>query len=341
MKISKVFTDQKIAAVKKQLSTAKNIVIVAHKSPDGDAVGSSLGLYNIIKNDFENVNVILPDPAPSFLSWLEGFENICNYRNTPDERNALLENADVIFCLDFNVLKRVGDEMAEAIAKTNAYKIMIDHHLYPSDEFDLVFSDISASSACQLVFDFVFKMNWDTNINGSNGKAFYCGIMTDTGSFRFPSTSAHTHEIIAFLIEKGVENHVVHESVYDTNTGSRLKLRGYAINEKLEILEDISTAIISLTEEELKKFNFQKGDTEGLVNVGLSIIGINKAIFLKEIDGLVKISFRSKGSENPINSFASTYFNGGGHANASGGSFEGNMDDAISKLKDALYESYG
>ena len=345
MNISKVFTTDKIQQVTKQLKAAKNVVVVAHKSPDGDAVGSCLGLYGILKSNldsyqFENLNIILPDPAPNFLNWLENFENIINFTDEEESAGQLIKDADIIFCLDFNVLHRVGDEMKENLNASKAFKIMIDHHLEPSDEFDVVFSDTTACSAAQLVFDFATKMNWRNQITPKTGEAFYCGIMTDTGSFRFPSTSAHTHEVIAALLELGVKNHEVHENVFDTNTVTRLKLRGYAINEKLEILEDISTAIISLSEKELWKYDYKKGDTEGLVNVGLSIIGINKAIFLKEMDGLVKISFRSKGIENPVNKFASNYFEGGGHANAAGGAFKGSLEEAITKLKKALYENY-
>lgn len=341
MNLSKVFTADKIDLVTEQLEKAQNVVIVAHKSPDGDAVGSCLGLFGVLKPKYENLSMILPDPAPNFLNWIENFDEIIDFSAEKEDAEQSIKDADIIFCLDFNVLHRVGDEMKESISNSEAFKIMIDHHLEPSDEFDIVFSDTTACSAAQLVFDFVSKIGWQNHISPKIGEAFYCGIMTDTGSFRYPSTSAHTHEVIASLLDLGVKNNVVHENVFDTNTVSRLKLRGYAINEKLEILEDISTAVISLSEKELWNYDYEKGDTEGLVNVGLSILGINKAIFLKEMDGLVKISFRSKGADNPVNKFASIYFDGGGHANAAGGAFKGSLEEAITKLKKALYENYG
>lgn len=331
------FNEQNIAQVKEALSSAKSIVIVAHKSPDGDSIGSSLGLYHFLKKSGYTVKVCHPDPAPDFLKWMTGFDDILDAENNLDEVSKEVESADIIFCLDFNAMSRVG-VMKEMMVESKATKIMIDHHLDPTDEFDMLFSEPSSCSTAQLIVDFIDAMGGIDLLDAPIGEPLYCGIMTDSGSFRFPSVTPHTHEVIAKLMKGGVEPYKIHEAVFDTNTFDKLRLKSYAINEKMEILDEFDTAIISLTKAELERFNYIKGDTEGLVNVGLSINGIKKSIFLSEGDGIIKISFRSKGENNPINVMAGTYFNGGGHANASGGRWDGDMDEAIAKIKSVLPE---
>lgn len=331
------FDEQSIAQVKKVLSSSKNIVIVAHKSPDGDSIGSSLGLFHYLVKLGYNVNVCHPDPAPYFLNWMTGIDQVIDAETRFDEVKNHVESADVIFCLDFNAMSRVG-VMKEMLIKSNAFKIMIDHHLDPSDEFDLLFSETSSCSTAQLIVDFIEAMGNTDLLDTSIGEPLYCGIMTDSGSFRYPSVTAHTHEVIAKLMKGGVEPYKVHEAVFDTNTFDKLRLRSYAINEKMEILDGLDTAIMSLDKAEMERFNYVKGDTEGLVNVGLSIQGVKKSIFLNEGDGIIKISFRSKGEDNPVNVMAGTYFHGGGHANASGGRWDGNMEEAIAKIKSVLPE---
>jgi bifunctional oligoribonuclease and PAP phosphatase NrnA len=282
----------------------------------------------------------MPDPCPSFLNWLPGAEGIVDADQHAVDAQLIIEKSDLIFCLDFNELGRVGNTMQPWLSNAKGFKIMIDHHLFPSDEFDVLFSDISSCSTAQLIYEFIDACGDIDLIDTEIAAGIYCGIMTDSGSFRFPSTTPKTHEVAAHLLSVGLQHSSIYENVYDTNTVERLKLRGYAINEKLEILPEIKTSIISLTKEELVRFRYQRGDTEGLVNVGLSIIGVDKSIFLSEAEGYVKMSFRSKGSDNPINQFASTYFNGGGHANASGGVFEGNMDEALNALREALNKEF-
>jgi len=331
------FDEQSIAQVEKALSASKKIVIVAHKSPDGDSIGSSVGLYHYLVKKGMEVNICHPDPAPYFLDWMTGIDKIKNAEEDPDEVNSLIASADLIFCLDFNTMSRTG-KLADQLINASATKIVIDHHLHPSDEFDIVFSETSSCSTAQLIVDFIDAMGDTTLIDATIGEALYTGIMTDSGSFRFPSVSAHTHEVIATLIKGGVQPYKVHEAVFDTNTFDKLRLRSYAINDKMEIIEDSKTAIIHLEKSELERFNYVKGDTEGLVNVGLSIIGVKKSIFLMEGDGIIKISFRSKGEDNPVNVMANTYFGGGGHANASGGMWPGTMEEAITKIKSVLPE---
>lgn len=332
------FLQDKISNLKSRLTAAKRIVITAHKSPDGDSIGSSLALYHYLVKQGYNVVVCHPDPAPYFLNWLDGINTVKSLELNHEAVKEEIQNADIIFCLDYNTLNRTGSEMEAMIKNSNAYRVLIDHHLYPSDEFDMEFSEVASCSTAQLIFDFIAALGDKEVLDTTIGEAIYCGIMTDSGSFRFPSTTPHTHEVIADLLRIGVSNAKVHESVFDTNTLSRLKLRGYAVNDKLEVIEEHKTALMSLTKSELERFNYQKGDTEGLVNVGLSIVGIEKSIFLSEGDGYIKMSFRSKGVDNPINEMASKYFHGGGHANASGGKFEGSMVEAIAEIKRVLPE---
>lgn len=332
------FNEQKVAQLKELLKDSPEIVIVAHKSPDGDSIGSSIGLYQYLNKRGFNVSVCHPDPSPYFLNWIDGVDQILNYEDDSSQIDALISNANLIFCLDFNDLGRVGNGMRKLLEDSNVYRVMIDHHLHPSDQFDLQFSETESCSTAQLIYDLIESLGDLDLLDEKIGEPLYCGIMTDSGSFRFPSTTPHTHEVIAGLMKAGVKNYKVHENVFDTNTIDRLKLRGFAINEKLEILEEFDTAIMSLSKADLEKFNYVKGDTEGLVNVALSIKGINKSIFLKEGDGIIKISFRSKGSDNPVNVMANEYFQGGGHANASGGMWSGSLEEAIQKVKSVIPE---
>tara|TARA_B100000508_G_scaffold118450_1_gene98582 strand:- start:97677 stop:98675 length:999 start_codon:yes stop_codon:yes gene_type:complete len=330
-----IFEEQKLALLSNYLEDNPKCVIIAHKSPDGDSVGSSLGLYHyLVKKGFD-VDVCHPDPAPHFLMWLDGANDILNGEDHMDEVASKMKSADLIFCLDFNDTSRVG-RLADLLRNASAKKIMIDHHLNPSDEFDLQFSDTNSCSTAQLIVEMIEAMKDISIIDEVIGTPLYCGIMTDSGSFRFSSVTPQTHEVIANLLRAGVKGYRVHESVYDTNTLDRLKLRGYATNDKLTLIQDGKTALISLTQKELTRFNYQKGDTEGLVNIGLSIYGVTRSIFLKESDGIIKISFRSKGENNPVNVIAQKYFGGGGHANAAGGKWEGSMEQALEEIKRVL-----
>ena len=332
-----VFTQEKIALVKEEISKSKSAVIVAHRSPDGDSVGSSVGLYHYLKKKGLNVTICHPDPAPYIFDWMLGVETILNAEENETEVLNLIASTDLLFCLDFNSMSRAG-RLAEALLDSKAKKIMIDHHIHPSDEFDYVFSDTSSCATAQLIVDFVSAMDDEDLLDKTIGEALYCGIMTDSGSFRFPSVTPHTHTVVALLMEKGLKPYIVHESVFDTNTFDKLRLHSFAINEQTEIIDEYHTAIIHLNANDLKNFNYVKGDTEGLVNMGLSIYGIRKSIFLKESDGIIKISFRSKGEDNPVNVMANTYFQGGGHANAAGGKWDGTMEEAIAEVKRVLPE---
>ncbi len=315
--------------IKQLVEKSSKIVITSHKSPDGDSIGSSLGLYLILKALGKDVFVCHPDPAPDYLHWVPNVDVIVNWEEHKEKVKTLLDKAELIFSLDYNDPSRLGEDMGNALRITSANKIMIDHHLHPENYVDVMLSDTTACSTCQLVFDVVENAGWSDLLNKDAGICLYLGIMTDSGSFRFPSVLPHTHEVVSKLLELDIYHAVIHENINDTNTLDRLRLKGFACAEKLVVIQEMKISYIWLTKSELERFNHQKGDTEGLVNTALSILGIRVAVLFTEADGYVKISFRSKGLNNPVNILASTYFNGGGHANASGGRFDGEIQDAI------------
>jgi len=331
-----IFKRDLILQLQQWLAEAKQIVIVSHRSPDGDSIGSSLGLSHYLELKGFPSDVCHPDPAPEFLNWLDGAKDIINFETHREQVIQKLANADLIFCLDFNHVSRVGDDMMPFLSDAKAKKVMIDHHQNPSDFAEITFSDPNCCSTSQLIVELIDAFGDSKTINEKIGTPLYCGIMTDTGSFRFVSTTAQTHRIIAHLIESGVKNNLIHEHVYDTNTLNRLRLQGFALAEKLQIWEDLDTAVISLTQEEVKRFPHQKGDTEGFVNIALSINGMKRAAFFMEKDGIIKISFRSKGVENAVNEIASKYFHGGGHINAAGGKSDQTIEEAIQLFKTVL-----
>ena len=323
-----------IKEVKALLSKPKNIVIVTHWSPDGDAMGSSLGLYNYLTQKKHKVTVVTPNDYPSFLFWLPGNKNVVNFSTNSKAAKVAVAKANIIFCLDFNSLKRI-DALGDEVGKSKAVKFIIDHHLQPDDFADYMLHDVKACSTCELIVDFIELMGDKKLINKAISNCLYTGIMTDTGSFRFPSTTAKTHRIIAELIDAGAENAEIHNHIYDNNTEDKLRLLGYCLAEKLTVLKEYGTAFFTLQEDELKRFNYRKGDTEGVVNYALSIEGIRFAAFFVERDGEIKTSFRSKGNFN-VNLFARQHFNGGGHANAAGGMSEVTLDETIIKFVSLL-----
>ncbi|MDR0801230.1 bifunctional oligoribonuclease/PAP phosphatase NrnA [Fluviicola sp.] len=310
---------------------AQSLVITSHKSPDGDSIGSSLALFHLFHKWNKSVKVVHPDPAPAFLHWIKGQEAIIDFETKEEEAKTALESADLIFCLDYNEPSRVGEAMVAVLTETKAVKVMIDHHLHPADFCQAVISDTSASSTCELIYKWIKAIARLSDLDENSCTAIYLGIMTDTGSFRFPSVSAFTHEAIGDLIRRGVKHFLIHEAVYDTNTVDRIKLRGFALSEKLVCLNDLHVAYAALSEEELNRFHYQKGDTEGLVNQILGIQGIKMAVLFMEKGGNVKISFRSKG-DYFVNELAKMHFNGGGHAYASGGISDESLEKTVEKF---------
>ncbi len=315
--------------LKSFLSEPRKVVITTHKGPDGDAMGSSLALYNYLLKKGHSVHVITPNDYPSFLKWMKGEEYVIEYCFHEEKAEKITESAELIFCLDFNTLSRI-DTYAPIVERSNALKVLIDHHQQP-DTFDFNFSDASASSTAQLIFEFLELLDDTEEIDQDIAECLYAGIMTDTGNFRFNSVCSKTHQVVSFLIEKGARNDWVYDKIHDNNSVNRLKLLGYCLSEKMEVLSDLGVSIITLTQKELQRFNFKKGDTEGVVNYALSIEGVNVAAFMVERDGIIKISFRSKGNIS-VNQLARDHFNGGGHINAAGGSAS-TMQEAITKFK--------
>ena len=326
-----------IIELKKILSTPKKIVIVPHKNPDGDAMGSTLGLCQFLKKLGHTATVIAPNDYPDFLKWIPGTEDVLIHEMDTKTSEAHILSADLIFTLDFNALHRCG-AMGAPIANAEAIKIMIDHHQQPDAYAQYVYSDVSMCSTSQMVYHFIEKMERLDLIDIATGEALYTGIMTDTASFRFPLTTSTTHKVIAHLIDIGVEKSKIHNAVYDTNSFGRLQLLGCAMN-NLRFLENHHTAYITLTNKELDAHGFKKGDTEGLVNYGLSLKGAKfAAIFIEhQEESIIKISFRSKGDFD-VNKFARNHFNGGGHNNASGGRSDLNLEDTITKFTTLLAE---
>lgn len=327
---------KQVKEVRSLLNKPTNIVIVTHWSPDGDAMGSSLGLYNYLIQLKHKVTVITPNDYPSFLSWLPGNKKVIDFSKNEKSGKSIVAKADIVFCLDFNSLKRI-DKLGAEISKTKAIKFMIDHHQQPDDFAQYMLHDVAACSTCQLIYDFIERMGHKKLLNKDIANCLYTGIMTDTGSFRYPSTTAVTHRIIASLIDAGAENAEIHNRIYDGNTENKIKLLGYSLSEKLTVFKEYNTAIFSLNDLELKRYNYRKGDTEGIVNYALSIEGIRFAAFFVERDGIIKTSFRSKGNFD-VNMFARKHFNGGGHKNAAGGMSELPMEKTIQKFITLLPE---
>jgi len=321
--------------LKELISSPKKIVITTHRGPDGDAMGSSLGLYHLLKQLGHTVSVITPNEYASFLHWMPGNKEVIIYEGNEKNTDTITAEADLIFLLDFSDLRRIAP-FTDSVSKSNATKIMIDHHQDPDrDIAELIFSDTTACSTAQLVYEVMDAMEMTTYLNKEIAECLYVGIMTDTGSFKYASTTAKTHHIVADLIAAGAENAKIHDLIYDNASANRIKLLGYCLNEKLRLYPENNAAIISLTTEELKRFEFKKGDTEGFVNYALAIKGIKFAAFIAEKDGMVKLSLRSKGNFK-VNEIANKYFSGGGHMNAAGGISQVSVNETIKKIEQII-----
>ncbi|CAM3340338.1 DHH family phosphoesterase [Zobellia roscoffensis] len=317
---------ESIKAVQQLLSQPQKIVIVPHKNPDGDAIGSTLALCHYLVNRGQEAVVVAPNDYPKFLKWIPGNENILNFEKHNSQAKEKIAEATVVFTLDFNHLGRIG-QMQSVLEDLTVPFVMIDHHQAPSDYAEVMYSDVSMSSTCEMVYNFIEFLGDVDKITVDMANCLYTGIMTDTGSFKFRSTTGRTHRIIAGLIDKGAENTQIHHRVYDTNTPGRLHLLGCAL--KNMVIHDMyRTAYITLSQDELDTYKYQKGDTEGFVNYGLTLEGIIFAVIFIENkeEGIIKISFRSIGDFN-VNEFARTYFEGGGHNNAAGGKSDRSLNE--------------
>ena len=331
--LSNIISEQEQLLLTKAIEKSENVVVVAHTAPDGDAVGSSLALSGVLTKMGKNVEVVMPDALPKSIIFLQGATEIKIYKDNQEECNQIIANADTIFCLDFNEPKRV-DSMQNAIVEAKAYKVMIDHHINPSDFCDLVISYPHLSSTSLLVYKIISQLSLGNMVGKPEAEAIYTGMMTDTGNFSYNSNDSDIYIAILQLLQRGIDKDEIYKIVCNTSTINKLKLNSYAISEKMEILEG-GVAIITLSRGELNRYSYQKGDTEGLVNQPLGIEGVNISIFYREESGYVKVSLRSVG-EYPVNIIASDLYNGGGHKNASGGEFFGTMSDAVELFKNNL-----
>ncbi|HLV14958.1 MAG TPA: bifunctional oligoribonuclease/PAP phosphatase NrnA [Xanthomarina sp.] len=307
-----------IIKINQLLKTPKQVVIVPHKNPDGDAIGSTLGLYLYLLKHKQIATVIAPNDYPDFLKWMPKESKILKYELQKEACDALISKAEVIFTLDFNALDRAGD-MEEVLSSSNALKIMIDHHQQPEDYATYMYSDVSISSTCEMVYNFIEMLGDKNLLDKDIASCLYAGILTDTGSFRFPSTTSRTHLIAGELIDLGANHSEIYNQIFDNNSYERMQLLGCALS-NLKVLPEYRTAYITLSQDELNQFNFKKGDTEGFVNYALSLNNIIfAAIFIEDSqNNIVKISLRSKGNFS-VNEFSRAHFEGGGHTNAAGG----------------------
>ena len=324
-----------VLAIQNLLATPKKIAIIPHRSPDGDAMGSTLGLYHFLLKLNHSPVVISPNEFPNFLAWLPGSETVLIYENDKENGTKILNEAELVFTLDFNALHRTG-EMEQVLNKLSAPMIMVDHHQKPDIYATVTYSDTSIGSTCEMIYNLISYLNKKDLIDKTIATCIYTGITTDTGSFRFSSTTSTTHRIVADLIDLGINNSAIHNLLFDDNSANRLQLLGRAL-QNIKVFPEYKTSYITLSQKELDEFHYQKGDTEGIVNYGLSIKGIHfSAIFIEHRDeNIIKISLRSQGNFD-VNQFAREHFNGGGHINAAGGKSYESMKATTNKFEELI-----
>jgi phosphoesterase RecJ-like protein len=334
--MTELFSEAEIGELINLINTNKRITIVTHVNPDGDAIGSTTGWFNFLKERGINPIIIVPNHFPDFLKWVNGSENICVYFNQKDKCERILKDSDLLFCLDFNKLSRL-DALGEFIETLHIKKVLIDHHIgAEKKDFDLVFSKVPISSTCEIVYYLIWQITKTKQVSPQVAESLYTGIMTDTGAFTH-SCSSGLFRIVADLMECGINREKIHSEVYNSFSVNRMRLMGYCIS-KMEVLPEYRTAYISLTREELDRFQFESGDTEGFVNIPLSIKDIVLSVFFTESrDNYIKISLRSTGNFS-VDNMSRKYFNGGGHKNASGGKCFSTLDETISYFKSILPE---
>jgi len=330
---------QPISNIFSELSEgSKKVVITMHQKPDGDAMGSTLGLFHFLIQFNHTVTVISPTNWASFLDWMPGAKNVLDYENNESDSNRLIEEADWIFCLDFNTLSRTKN-MEGALLQAKGIKLLIDHHQQPQTEvFSYGVSDTTKSSTAEMVYDFICNAGYQDKLNDSIAQCLYAGVMTDTGSFRFPSTSYHVHLMVAELLKRGLNQSIIHQNLFDNFSENRLRFIGNTLLNRMEVFYEYNTALIAITQQDLYKYDIKTGDTEGLVNYPLSIEGIKMAAIIIDRGEERKCSFRSKGSFD-VNTFARKYFNGGGHYNAAGGNSKDTLEKVIADFKLAIKEN--
>lgn len=330
-------SESSISYLIKLLEEKSDVLITTHYNPDGDAIGSSLALYHFLSSRGIKSKVLIPNELPSFLQWMPGVKDAYIYVVDPEKCDALIASADLIFCMDYNGLGRVK-LFTDQLRAASATRILIDHHVQPENEFDLTFSEISVSSTSELLYQIIDEAGLKNEITKEMAECFFVGIMTDTGSFSFACNRPETFEIAANLIRTGMDVERVHRMVYDTYSESRMRLLGHCLSSNMKVLPEFATAYIWLTKEDLEKYDYQQGDTEGVVNYALSIQNVAVAALFTERGDRVRVSLRSKG-EFSVNEFARAHFNGGGHRNAAGGDIFLNMAETL-KLFESLLPEY-
>ena len=323
----------------KLFSSSENILLISHINPDGDAIGSQLALYHFLKASGRNVDLLSPNYLQEFLKWMDGADLINIFIKDRSKGRKLIENADLIVLLDFNHSGRLG-EAESLVLGSKARKVIIDHHLDPGTFADLTISEPSKCSTAELIYEILSQMNGGPFSSKSFAESIYVGIITDTGNFEHGAYSSETFRIVADLLDSGIDKLKILNLIYNNFSSDRLRLEGFALNKRMVVIPEYKTAYIYLSKADLSEYNHVKGDTEGFVNLPLSIKGIHFSALFIEKENFVKLSFRSKGSF-PSNEFASRYFFGGGHLNASGGEYKDSLVNTIDYFLKVLKENIG
>ncbi len=320
-----------IQLFKSKVNAANNICIIPHLNPDGDAIGSSLGLFHTLNQLGKEAHVVMPSAIPKFLAWMHGADTLIDYEENSELALQIVKQADLVIYVDFNCYKRSGG-LAEELEKLETDSILIDHHPYPDPIADLMISFTDASSTCELTCNVIKQAAWMGYVSPEAAECFYSGIMTDTGSLSYNSSNPETYKIVAELLKIGIDKDKIHRLLFHSNSYNRMRLLGYVLSEKMTLIPELEVAYQWLTLKELEEFGYEPGDTEGFVNYPLGINGINASAFFIEKEDKVKCSFRSRG-EFPVNMFSEKFFNGGGHRNAAGGESKLSMEMTIEKFK--------
>lgn len=330
--IKSIIDSKTIDRLAQMLRGVKNVVVTCHLSPDGDAMGSSMGLCRLLRNMGKNATVVTPDQYPRSLQFMEGTRDVVVYSRSMAHARLLLSRAELVFCLDFNVLHRI-DQLGRELGRVRVPKVLIDHHLDPDSMFDLRISFPEASSTCELVFRTIAQLGLQRHIDRTVAENLYTGMMTDTGNFTYSCNDPEIFEIVAELMKKGIDRAALYKLAMNTFSADSLRLQGYALSQKMEVIPQKQVSIITLSADDLKQFNYEKGDTEGLVNKPLAIPGVCWSVLLREDADKVKVSMRSEG-DFAVNTLCSDYFGGGGHKNAAGGETK----DSLEKARQTVYD---
>lgn len=322
-----IFKDHEITKFIELVNQSQKIVIIPHVNPDGDAIGSALGLWHILKNFGKQAKVIVPNHFPDFLHWIKGSNETINFTNKRADALRAINQSDTMIVVDFNDFSR-SEHMSDTLMAYKGKSIVIDHHPQPVAQCDLLISYPKISSSCELVYRIIEKSKLKQHLTKEAAEALFCGMMTDTGNFSYNANDSDTYRIIGDLIDTGIDKNLIYDNVFNTFSTERWRLIGHSLKEKMVVMPEYKTGFITLTKQELEKFEYQQGDTEGLVNYPLMISGIIFSVLFIEKDDHVKLSLRSKGNFS-VNTFARTYFNGGGHTNAAGGKINLSLKDAV------------